>query len=621
MLVPVVQLLAAASGPRGGDWYGCTGVSSCTDAVFNGSHDVPFLGEFGTAAACQAACEAMPGCVAYCGSGPSPHISPSKQNWARRCYGRRNARWQTVKMADEFSGCSHSRAPSWCPDPSRPPRPPPPLVVDAGQCLRAPERGGSAHAGACRRASRVGAGILLSINETHPRDAVVRPLRLGAHRGDWDHLPAQFERLGRLGIRTRQVLLPDLWVQAVTGHNWFTSLNKVGDWPGDEGNWTRWEAFVQATVAASPSSLYYDVWNEPGFGPGYFWNRNHSQYLEMWSRAVRVARRVRPGARMLGPSTSSFDVPFITDFLANANRTGTLPDVLSWHEFSADGSDIPANVATARALLARYGIVEQCEISINEMVPAGSNFVPAVHISYFANLERAAVDSACHSCWGSPCPPGAVPAMSGSCYNCGQSDRFGVHGPQSLDGLLSDDGLEQPRSVWWAYKAYGAVNGTLLVVNSTVALDGVAAFDQGSANGDAASGETQDALLSLVLGVVKDVSSVSTSSFCGPGSHGGGGSAPVNITVTQHAVRFHNLSTLLLEVGGAAVSVAVVPIPNSGAATVLGAPQVETRSWPVVASAATVSVGLPSGGAAALVLLGRGARAAADAFATAPAPS
>ena len=53
--------------------------------------------------------------------------------------------------------------------------------------------------------------------------------------------------------------------------------------------------------------------------------------------------------------------------------------------------------------------------------------------------------------------------------------------------------------------------------------------------------------MSLVLGVVKDVSS--TSSFCGPGSHGGGGSAPANITMTQHAVQFHNLSTLLLEVG------------------------------------------------------------------------
>lgn len=142
---------------------------------------------------------------------------------------------------------------------------------------------------------------------------------------EWDHFPAQFERLGRLGVRTRQSLLAGLWVQAVTGHNWFGSLNKVGDWPGDAGNWTRWEHFVEETVAASPSGLSFDVWNEPGFAPGYFWDRSHSQYLEMWSRAARVARQVRPGAKLVGPSTSSFDVGFITDFLVRKIGTaGTI---------------------------------------------------------------------------------------------------------------------------------------------------------------------------------------------------------------------------------------------------------------------------------------------------------
>ena len=98
--------------------------------------------------------------------------------------------------------------------------------------------------------------------------------------------------------------------------------------------------------------------------------------------------------------------------------------MLSWHEFSADGADIPGNVAAGRALLQRYGTeyAKRCEISINEMVPGGLNFNPGVHVSYFANLERAAVDSACHACWASACPPGAVPSEVG-CTNCGQSDR------------------------------------------------------------------------------------------------------------------------------------------------------------------------------------------------------
>ena len=109
----------------------------------------------------------------------------------------------------------------------------------------------------------------------------------------------------------------------------------------------------------------------------------------------------------------------------------------------------------------------------------------ATHVFYFANLERAAVDSACHSCWASACPPGAVPALTGVCYNCGQSDSHGVHGAQSLDGFLSDDGLEQPRSAWWAYKAYGAINGTLLHVNATAGADAVAAVEHDADTGDA----------------------------------------------------------------------------------------------------------------------------------------
>jgi len=59
-----------------------------------------------------------------------------------------------------------------------------------------------------------------------------------------------------------------------------------------------------------------------------------------------------------------------------------------------------------------------------------------------------------------------------------------VHGPQSLDGLLSDD--EQPRGVWRVYKACGAVNGTLIRVNSTATTDGVTMIRRAAAAAAAA---------------------------------------------------------------------------------------------------------------------------------------
>ena len=137
----------------------------------------------------------------------------------------------------------------------------------------------------------------------------------------------------------------------------------------------------------------------------------------MWSHAVTAARRVRPAVQVLGPSTSSFSLDFLRTFLSAANASNTMPNVLSWHEFSADGADIPSvvvpharvavpslllaivavrgNVAAARQLLQEFGALEPSaahpsgtQISINEMVPMGSNFDPATHIFYFANLER-----------------------------------------------------------------------------------------------------------------------------------------------------------------------------------------------------------------------------------------
>ena len=91
--------------------------------------------------------------------------------------------------------------------------------------------------------------MLLSINETHPRAEIIRPLRLSAHRGDWDHLPTEAARLRGLGFTTIQSLLPDLWVQNVTGYNSFSSLvagccAAPGCWPGDKGDWGPWERWV-----------------------------------------------------------------------------------------------------------------------------------------------------------------------------------------------------------------------------------------------------------------------------------------------------------------------------------------------------------------------------------------
>lgn len=150
------------------------------------------------------------------------------------------------------------------------------------------------------------------------------PLRLHAHRGDWDRKEAQYTRLQRLGLKTMQLLLPDLWVMNITGRNSFSTLNdpafgcgslgvtsgvaettstrdddddellppsssslsssNQACWPGDGGDWSKFDSFVADTVRAAPATVAYDIWNEPGISPGYFWNRYGTILLSFRSR-------------------------------------------------------------------------------------------------------------------------------------------------------------------------------------------------------------------------------------------------------------------------------------------------------------------------------------------------
>lgn len=67
------------------------------------------------------------------------------------------------------------------------------------------------------------------------------------------------------------------------------------EYPGDNGDWTRWDAFVKQTLADVKSSdmmegLVIDIWNEPDLS--FFWNRPKEQWLAMWSRTYHNIRYV-----------------------------------------------------------------------------------------------------------------------------------------------------------------------------------------------------------------------------------------------------------------------------------------------------------------------------------------
>ena len=460
-------------------------------------------------------------------------------------------------------------------DPCEPFESPPAVsvTVDFSSCLR------PAPGAPCRVAQQVGSGVLLSINETHPRDAVIESLGLRNHRGDFDNLEADFDRLRALGIGgSVQSVLSDLYFGR--GMNYPPPSEA---WPGDDGNWSDWADFVSRTVSAAPEGVALDIWNEPDGST--FWARSYQQYLEAWAHGVRAARAVRPNVTIVGPSISHFSTEWMGKFLNDCANLLVLPDVVSWHEWGDAGSEIPANVLATRAIIGSLGqhAAGRCsKVSINEMVPRQLNFHPGVHVSYFANLERAHVDSACHSCWPEP-TKGEV--CSANHFGPGVGDNCGQWGAQckgglTLDGLLTCDGKEQPRSVWWAYKAYGEVQGQLKTVQGDDRADGVAAV-------------ANDGTATLAIGML----------------------ASQNATLHLH---LQNLPAEMLSSPSRTVSVSIASIENSGVAA-LAMPRVENRKVPLVQGNGTCTIVLnTTAGSVIFVAMGNSSATLVHQFARPP---
>ena len=455
--------------------------------------------------------------------------------------------------------------------------------------------------GPSRAARQVASGVLLSLNASAPKSSVVTPLKLKNHRGDWDDTEADTTRLRSLGLSgSIQSVVADLW--------WGRGNNPPGPRGiagGENGSdWGAWEDFVADMVKTAPPGVSFDLWNEPdaaGFsGPPQWGIANYSSYLQIWTRGYNAAKAANPNATVVGPSACCFNTngllkpnaKWMRQFLTDAARLKVLPDIVSWHEWShGSGSQIVKDVAWVRQLLATLSAPASTGISINEMVPAGQNFVPGVHACYFANLERANVDSAMHACWGEPTTGEACSAPHGD--NCGQWGTCDTspggycspcRGGATLDGLLTCDGSERPRSVWWAYKAYATVGERLHNVLSS-----------SPEHADAIAGLSADgSLVTMSIGVL---------GWGCPDACPGNGSTAVSLSL-------RGLPATLLRQGGT-VDVSVAWIEDSGVQP-LTAPRVV--HLPPQSVAGAIHLEAVASGTAAFVVIGKGAATAVAAF-------
>lgn len=223
------------------------------------------------------------------------------------------------------------------------------------------------------------------------------------------------------------------------------------DFPYRWVSWNDWLAKVNTMVNARLSAtavsnvIGWELWNEPD----YTWNTAAAgTFNDGWVRTYQAVRALDTLTPIVGPSTAVYNRSWMQSFLTTAKNTGTLPDIICWHELS-NPTRIAADIADYRNLESSLGISPR-RISINEYAATSEVDVPGRIASYVAKLERGGVESAHRAFW----------------YEYG-----------TMNGLVVNN--TQPTGTWWLYKWYGDMAGNMLTTSTstTTGLDGFASYD------------------------------------------------------------------------------------------------------------------------------------------------
>jgi xylan 1,4-beta-xylosidase len=203
-------------------------------------------------------------------------------------------------------------------------------------------------------------------------------------------------------------------------------------------NYGRWYLFVRRLAQAHrDENLIWDIWNEPDHE--YFWQGTREQLYETYRVAWQALHdELGDRAWVAGPSTSIWRRDWLIGLLDWCSFHGCEVNVLNWHEL--DGGSIPAiaeHVRDAREHMlesSRYGALMIREIHVNETISAPDQYRPGEMLGTMQYLEAGGADASARACWDDG-------RGTDNCLN------------DTLDGLLTPDTLE-PRSTWWATKAY-----------------------------------------------------------------------------------------------------------------------------------------------------------------------
>ncbi len=249
-------------------------------------------------------------------------------------------------------------------------------------------------------------GFVHGMDLRRPGDDMIEPLSPTLWRGKLRDVP--YDRVQEVGGRYTYVL-SDRW-----------GYPGVGQRPPYE-DFKAWERFVRKTARGSRrGNVLWDIWNEPN--EPWFWQGTPEQLYETYRIAENVLRQeLGPDVLVGGLSTLGWRSDWVTGLLEWCRTRGCQVNMLSWHELTS--GPIPA---------IEDRLEDARETFLNSS--AADQYRPGEVLGVMHYLEAGGADAAARTCWDD---------LSGesNCYN------------DTLDGLLVPGSFE-PRSAWWATKAY-----------------------------------------------------------------------------------------------------------------------------------------------------------------------
>ncbi|MFJ4936896.1 RICIN domain-containing protein [Streptomyces pseudovenezuelae] len=220
-------------------------------------------------------------------------------------------------------------------------------------------------------------------------------------------------------------------------------------------SWSDWLSAVDKQVASVKASgatniSAYALWNEPDWT----WDTtNAGAFNAGWARTFKEVRAKDATTPIQGPSYSAWNQSWMSSFLTDAKVSGTVPDVIAWHELQGS-QDIAAHVSAYRALESSLGISPR-PIDIEEYGTPSEMGNSGALIGYAAKFERTGVRDAELAFW----------------------NHYGT-----LGDTLTDTG-GSPNGSYWTYKWYGDMSGSMLATTppAQTGIDGLASRN-GSGN-------------------------------------------------------------------------------------------------------------------------------------------